>query len=158
MSKKAAGVSNHRRHFVSLSLRNHCFCEIYALFPKNAAAGLGKIFLCKIHICNLEALSIEVLQTACIGGEGEGQLVGIQGLVVPVKPFVQLAVFAVTQQGMTGMGKLSADLVGAACDQLAFYQTQPTGCSKRFIIGLAGLSTGLWFVGDENLIFLGILK
>ena len=76
--------------------------------------GAGEIFLHKVHLIHLETLSVQVFQGTGFRGEGEGQLVGIERLVIPVKPLVQLAVFAVTQQWMTGVGKLGTDLMGAA--------------------------------------------
>ena len=83
----------------------------------------GEVFLGEVHGFHPEALAVQVFQASCVGGEAEGQLVGIQGLDLSVKPLVQLAVLAVTQQGMTRVGKLGADLVGEAGDQLAFHKT-----------------------------------
>ena len=74
--------------------------------------GAGEIFLHKIHLVYLEALSVEMFQGTGLCGEGKGQLVRIQCLIIPVKPLIQLAVFAVTQQRMTGMRKLGTDLMG----------------------------------------------
>ena len=99
-----------------------------------------------------------MLKTACIGGEGKGQLVGIQCLVIPVEPLVQLAVLAVTQQGMTGVGELGTDLVGTAGDQLAFHQGQAVFGYQSFVIGLAGLCTCLRGVGDKDPVLFGILE
>ena len=56
---------------------------------------IREILLHKVHLVNTEGLTVEVLQTLCIGGEGEGQLVRIQSLVIPVKILIELAVFAV---------------------------------------------------------------
>ena len=73
------------------------FSRLFApLFPKNAAAGLGKIFCGEIHALHLEALSVQGFQRTGLGLEGEGQLVRVQGLVGPVEALVELAVLAVT--------------------------------------------------------------
>ena len=98
----------------------------------------GKMLLDEIHFLDLEALAVEVVQIASLGGEGKGQLVGIQCLILPVGTFVQLAVFAIAQQGMTCMGKLGANLVGSAGNQFAFHKTQSIGRCQNLIIGLAG--------------------
>ena len=92
------------------------------LFPENALCRLREKFLHKIHTRDLIRLPVQALQGTCLRGEGKGQLVGIEGLIGPVEPLVQLAVFAVAQQGVTGVGELGADLVGAARDELAFDQ------------------------------------
>ena len=89
---------------------------------KSADMNTGKVFLHKIHLVHLEALFVEMFQGTGLRGEGKGQLVGIQRLVVSVKPLVQLAIFAITQEGVTCVGELSADLMGTAGDQLAFHK------------------------------------
>ena len=71
---------------------------------------------------HLKGFPIQVVQGARVGGKGKGEPVGVQRLVVPVEAFVQLAVFAVPQQGVASMGELGADLVGSAGDQLSFHQ------------------------------------
>ena len=82
----------------------------------------SKVFFYKVHFLYLEAFAVEIYQTAGFCGKAEGQLIGIKRLVVPVKPLIQLAVFAVAQKGVSGMGKLGADLVGSTGDQLTFHQ------------------------------------
>ena len=106
----------------------------------------------------MEGFAVQIVERSGIGGELKGQLVGIQSLIVPVKPLVQLAVFAVPQQGVPGVGKLGANLMGSAGDQLTLHQRQPPGACQGFIIGLAGFGTGLGGVGDEHPVFFGILE
>ena len=105
-----------------------------------------------------EAFSVQIAKSPGIGGEGEGQLVGIQRLVIPVKPFVQLAVFSVSQKRMPGMGELGTDLMGTAGDQLAFHQRKAVFRGQHLIVGLAGFAAGLGSIGDEDPVFLGILE
>ena len=83
---------------------------------------IGEILLRKIHLFHLKGLAVQVGQRPCIRGEGEGQFVGIQRLIVPVKALVQLAVLAVSQQGVSRVGELGANLMRAAGDQLALYK------------------------------------
>ena len=116
------------------------------------------MLLHEIYFIYFEASSVEIIQTAGIGGEGEGQFVGIEGLIFAAAVLVQLAVLSVAQQGMARVGELSTNLVGTAGDQLALHKTQPIGGSENLVIGLAGLGTGLRFVGNENLVVLGILE
>ena len=71
------------------------------------------------------------------------QLVGIQGLIIPVKALVQLAVLAVTQQGVSGVGELGADLASSAGNQLALYQRQAVPAGQGAVVGLAGFGAGL---------------
>ena len=84
----------------------------------------GEIFFGKINVFNLEGSAVQISQGASIGGKSEGQLIGIQRLIFPVKPLVQFSVFAVTQKGVSRVGKLGTDLVGSACDQFALHQTE----------------------------------
>ena len=60
--------------------------------------GAGEVFLHEIHLFNPEGFSVQIIQRSGIGGEGEGQFVGIQCLVIAVVFLVQLAILAVTQQ------------------------------------------------------------
>ena len=122
---------------------------------KQSDFDAGKVFFHKVHLLHLEGFSVQVIQASGIGGEGEGQLIGIEGLVIPVIFFVQLAVLAVTQQRMAGVGELGPDLMGPAGDQLAFYQRQTVFDGNGLVIGLAGLGTGLRLVGNEDPILLG---
>ena len=99
-----------------------------------------------------------MLQSACVGGEGEGQFVGIECLVGAVKALVQLAVFAVTKKGMAGVGELGPDLMCTAGDQLAFHQGKTVPGGKGAVIGLTGSGTGLGGIGDEDPVLLGVLE
>ena len=81
--------------------------------------GSREVFFHEVHIFHLEGFAVQIFQRTGIGGEVEGQLVGVQSLVIPVKPLVQLAVLAVAQEGMARVGELGADLVGPSGDQLA---------------------------------------
>ena len=81
-----------------------------------------EILLRKIHLFHPEGLAVQVGQRPCIRGEGEGQFVGLQRLIAPVEALVQLAVLAVSQQGVSRVGELGADLVRPTGDQLALYK------------------------------------
>ena len=120
--------------------------------------GAGEVFFHKVYLIYLEALSVQVFQATGIGGKGKGQFVGIQGLIVPVKPLIQLAILAVTQQGMAGMGELGADLMGTACDQFTFYQGKAVFGSQGLIIGLTAFAACLGGVRYKDPVFLGILE
>jgi hypothetical protein len=69
----------------------------------------------------LEGLAVEVFQFAGIGGKIKGQLIRVQSLVGAVMVLIQLSVFAIPQQRMSGVGKLGPDLVGSAGDELTFH-------------------------------------
>ena len=101
----------------------HFFCEV----GTESNIYMREMLLHEIDILNPEAFSVQVIEISGIGGEGEGQLVGIQGLIFPVAVFVQLSVFSVAQQRMAGVGELSADLMGAAGNQLTFHKAQAVG-------------------------------
>ena len=118
----------------------------------------GEIFRHKVHLGCLEGFSVQVVQGAGVGGKGEGEAVGVQRLVVPVKALVQFAVFPVSQQGMSGVGELGPDLVGPAGDQLALHQGQPIGAGQGPVVGLAGFGAGLGGIGDEHPVLFGIFK
>ncbi len=60
---------------------------------------IREIFLHKIHLCHLKALAIQMGQRSRLRGKGKGQLVGIEGLVIPVKPLVQLGYFPSPKRG-----------------------------------------------------------
>ena len=120
--------------------------------------GAGEVFLHEVHIFNPEGFSVQIIQRSGIGGEGEGQFVGIQSLIIAVVFFIQLAVFAVAQKRMTGMGKLGADLMGPAGNQLALHQSQSVFGNKSLIVGLTGFGTGLGLVRNKNPVLLGILE
>ena len=83
---------------------------------------IGKILLREIHLFHPEGLDVEIGQRPGVRGEGEGQFVGIQRLIAPVEALVQLAVLAVSQQGVSRVGELGADLVRPTGDQLALYK------------------------------------
>ena len=84
----------------------------------------------------MKALAVQVFQSAGLGGKGEGQLIGIQRLIIPVKALIQLAIFSVTQQRMSRMGELSTDLMGPAGDQLALHQRKAVPGNDRLVVGL----------------------
>ena len=127
---------------------------------KNASLNprVREIFLDKINSFDLEGLPVQVFQGAGISGEAEGQFVRVQSLIIPVIPLVQLPVFAVSQQGMSGMGELSPDLVSTAGNQFAFHQAQTIPGGQGDVVGLAGLGSGLGGVGDEHPVLFGILE
>ena len=81
-----------------------------------AALFLREILVHKVYFLDGEGLTVQVVQTACIGGEAERELVGVERLIFAVKTFVKLAVFAVSEQRMPGVGKLGANLVRSARD------------------------------------------
>ena len=74
-----------------------------------------KKFLHKIHPLYGKGPAIEVLQNARRAGKGKGELVGPQGLIAAAIALVipLPAIFAVPQKGVTRVGKLGANLVGA---------------------------------------------
>ena len=101
----------------------HFFCEV----GTNSNIYLREVLLDEIYFIYFEASSVEIIQTAGIGGEGEGQFVGIEGLIFAAAVLVQLAILSVAQQGMARVGELSTNLVGTAGDQLTLHKTQPIG-------------------------------
>ena len=68
-------------------------------FPFRELPGMSAIFrkilLHEVHFLDLEGLAVQVGQGSGVGGKGEGEFLGLQGLVGPVEALVQLAVFAV---------------------------------------------------------------
>ena len=126
--------------------------------PHFSYLSVREILFYEIHLFHLETLSVEIGKAACIGGKSKCKLVGVQRLVIPVKALIQLAVFAVTQQRMSRMGKLGANLVSPACNQLALHKGQAVSACQCNIIGLAGFCAGLGCIRNEYPIFLGILE
>ena len=154
MSKKAAQFSQQSTQGTAKAVP----CDHKSLLlPKDPLAGLGEIFFGEIHAADHERLSVQILQRTGLGFKDKGQLVGVQGLVGPVKALVELAVLAVAQQGVTGVGELGTDLVGPSGDQLALHQTKAVSGIEHLVIGLAGLASGLGLITDENPVLFGIL-
>ena len=98
----------------------------------------------------MKAPAVQVTEAPGVGGKQEGQLVGIEGLIGPVKPLVQLAIFPVPQQRVTGVGKLGPDLMGPAGDELTFYQAQAVSAVQHLVVGLAGFGAGFWPIGNKD--------
>ena len=94
----------------------------YAVVRFHSLLITGEIFFYKIYFFHLEGFAVQVAQATGIGGEAEGQLIGVERLIVPVKALVQLAVFAVAKQGVSRMGKLGANLMGSSGNQLTLHQ------------------------------------
>ena len=89
----------------------------------------------KVHLRDLEGPPVQVGEEAGVGGEGEAELIGVQGLpAAAVAPVVPLpAVLAVPQKGTARVGELGPDLVGPAGAQLALHQGQPAPVLKGLI-------------------------
>ena len=51
----------------------HFFCEV----GTDSNIYLGEMLLHEIHILNLEAFSVQVVKTACIGSETKCQFIGV---------------------------------------------------------------------------------
>ena len=128
------------------------------LLTKDPPTGFGEKFFHEIHPGDPVGLAVEIFQGAGLRLEGEGQLIGIEGLIGPVEALIELTVLAVAQQRMTGVGELGANLVGPAGDQLALHQGKAVSRIQYLIIGLAGFAAGLRAVGDEDPVFLGVLE
>ena len=103
----------------------------------------GEILCYKVHLFYLKGFSTERLQNTGIGLKGKGQLVGIEGLILPVILCLGLSVFSVSQQRMTGGGKLGTDLMGAAGDELTLNEAEITALFEGLVFGDAGLGTAL---------------
>ena len=89
----------------------------------------GKILRDETYVRNLEGFSVQIRKTAGIRGKAEGELVGVERLNFAVVLLVELAVFAVAEQGIASCRHLGADLVGFAGDQ--FYGQQGIFPSHR---------------------------
>ena len=96
---------------------------------------IGKILLHKVHLFHGEHPAPQILQNTRVGGEGELQLVGVQGLegasVLLVVPLP--SILAVPQQRVAGGGELGPDLMGAAGQKLTLHQGQPPVDRQRLI-------------------------
>ena len=121
--------------------------------------NVGKIFGDKIHLVHLPGAAAEGIQRTGIGGKGEGELIGVEGLPLAAIGLVLLlaAILAVPQKGVSGGGKLGPDLVGPAGDQLALHQGQPPVYVKRPIQRDRSFSAGHRFFVDRDLLFSLIL-
>ena len=60
----------------------------------------GKILRDETYVRNLEGFSVQIRKTAGIRGKAEGELVGVERLNFAVVLLVELAVFAVAEQGI----------------------------------------------------------
>lgn len=74
----------------------------------------GEILCYKVHLFYLKGFSTERLQNTGIGLKGKGQLVGIEGLILPVILCLGLSVFSVSQQRMTAAENWARIWMGAA--------------------------------------------
>ena len=106
----------------------------------------------------MEGFSVQIRKTAGIRGKAEGELVGVERLNFAVVLLVELAVFAVAEQGIAGCRHLGADLVGSAGDQFAFDKRQPVFRLQDLISRGAGLRALLRRAGDVDAVFDGVLK
>jgi len=90
----------------------------------SAPGGRAEVLLHKVHPVHGEGPAPQVFQRPRAGGEGEGELIGVQGLEGAAVPLVVplAAVLAVPQQGVPGGGELGPDLVGPPGEQLALHQ------------------------------------
>ena len=68
------------------------------------------------------------------------------------------AVFPVAEKRMTGIGKLSADLMCSPCDQTAFDQRKTVLGNESPIKGDGSFSTRYRFVIDLNLCFVFVFE
>ena len=105
--------------------KNYCLSIIYSIkksrgcpdsFPAYSPGGRlspglwpsSKILPDKVHVLHLKGPAIQVLQRSGIGGEVEGELIGVQGLpmaaILSILPLT--AVLAVPDEGVSGMGEL----------------------------------------------------
>ena len=109
-----------------------------------------KILPHKVHILYLKRAPVQWGEISGIGSEGEGQPVGVERLIAPVKALVQFSVLSVPQKRMPGVGKLGADLVSAAGDQVAFHQRQSVLHGKDPVVRPAGLAAGLGGVRHKD--------
>ena len=106
---------------------------------------VGEVVCHEIHLVHGPHPAVEAGQTAGIGGEAEGQLVGAEGLAPGAAVLFVLpgpAVFPVPQQGMAGGGELGPDLVGAAGDQAAGHQGQAVFLGQGLVEGHGGAPAG----------------
>ena len=82
----------------------------------------AKIFLHKIHLLDFKGLSIEPFQLPRRCGKAKLQPVRIQRLILSGRVLTSLSILAVAKQRMARMGKLGADLVSPAGNQIALHQ------------------------------------
>ena len=105
---------------------------------------IRKIFGPEGNFRYLEDFALQIGQDSGVGPKIENEFVGIKRLLLQAVFSVRVAaaVFPVAQQGMAGIGKLGADLMGAPCQQFTFHQTQLAPRAQRFIIGHGGFARG----------------
>ena len=106
----------------------------------------------------MESFSVQIRKTAGIRGKTEGELVGVERLNFAVVLLVELAVFAVAEQGIASRCHLGSDLMGPAGDQLALDKRQPVFRLQDLISRGAGLRALLRRAGDVDAVFDGVLK
>ena len=128
------------------------------MLPVLLYCRIGEIGFYKVHLSHPEALAIQIGKATAVGCELKGQFVRIQRLIGAVKAFIQLAVLTVTQKRVPCVGKLGADLVGSACNQLTFHQRKAVGAGKYLVIGLASFRAGLGRICHKNPVLFGILE
>ena len=139
-----------------LSIKNATF--FVTIFRNKGRTILGKIFPGKGDLFHLKRLAVQVRKKPGIGGEPEGQAVGVQGLIAPVLSLFQLAILPVAQEGMACVSKLGADLMGPSGYQLALHQGQAVSGLKRPVVGQGGFGAWLRLCCDVDPVLDGILE
>ena len=112
----------------------------------------------EVYVLHTEAAPVEIRQNAAVRRKAKAQRVGVERLKFAVIALVELAVFAVAEQGMPRRRHLRADLVRAPGDELTLHERQPVPTLERFIERHGGLCAGLRLLGDVDAVFLRILK
>ena len=118
----------------------------------------GKVFRDETYVRNLESFSVQVGKTACVGGELEGELVGIERLNFAVVLLIELPVFSVSEQRPARRRHLRPDLVRPAGNELALDKRQSVPRLQHLIFCCAGLRTLLGRFRDIDAVLDGVLK
>ena len=107
---------------------------------------------------HLEAAAPEIFQQAGVRGEVEGQTIGVESLPGLAVPAVggAVAVLAVSQQGVTGVGELGPDLMGAARLEAAFQQGELAQPLQHLVAGVGVLGVRLGGRVDRHFFAVGL--
>ena len=141
-----------------MSLFVNAFCNYFLQKHHKKGACSAEELLYKVYGLHLKRFPVQVRQISGLSCKTEGELVGIQRLIFTVEALVELAVFAVSEQGVAGVGKLGADLVRAAGDELALDERKSVFALERLIARGAGLRALLRQLRDVHAVFDRILE
>ena len=134
-------------------------CQVDPLFFTDILPS-WKILFPERYFLHGKGLSPQVFQGAGRSGEGEAELIGVEGLLRLMIAPVHLApaVLSVPQQGAAQLRHGYADLMGPSGEESAFHQGQAAAGLQGLIKSDSGLAAGDGPAIEKDLLFCLVLQ